>query len=125
MVMRDDTFTGLARSSTALLTTFRADGRPVTTPVSVTVRDTRAYFVTATGSAKVARLRRENRLELTPSTVAGVPTGPTVAGHARPLDRSAARALGLLRPTSALFWSWLLYRVRGHRMTFFVITHQR
>ena len=97
----------------------------VTTPVSVTVRESRAYIVTAADSGKAARLGRSDRVELTPSSIAGAPTGTTVAGRARPLDRSAARALGLLRPTRAVFWSWLLYRVRGHRMTFFEITPRR
>ena len=116
----DARFAGLARSATVLLTTFRTSGRAV--PVSVTVRGNRAYIVTATDSGKAARLGRSDRVELTPSSIAGAPTGTTVAGRARPLDRSATRALGLLRPTRAVFWSWLLYRVRGHRMTFFEIT---
>ncbi len=120
--VEDATLAGLARSATVLLTTFRTSGRAVTTPVSVTVRGNRAYIVTATDSGKAARLGRSDRVELTPSSIAGAPTGTTVAGRARPLDRSATRALGLLRPTRAVFWSWLLYRVRGHRMTFFEIT---
>ena len=120
--VEDATLAGLARSATVLLTTFRTSGQAVTTPVSVTVRGNRAYIVTATDSGKAARLGRSDRVELTPSSIAGAPTGTTVAGRARPLDRSARRALGLLRPTRAVFWSWLLYRVRGHRMTFFEIT---
>ena len=120
--VEDATLAGLARSATVLLTTFRTSGRAVTTPVSVTVRGNRAYIVTATDSGKAARLGRSDRVDLTPSSIAGAPTGTTVAGRARPLDRSATRALGLLRPTRAVFWSWLLYRVRGHRMTFFEIT---
>lgn len=120
--VEDATLAGLARSATVLLTTFRTSGQAVTTPVSVTVRGNRAYIVTATDSGKAARLGRSDRVELTPSSIAGAPTGTTVAGRARPLDRSATRALGLLRPTRAVFWSWLLYRVRGHRMTFFEIT---
>lgn len=120
--VEDAKLAGLARSATVLLTTFRTSGRAVTTPVSVTVRGNRAYIVTATDSGKAARLGRSDRVELTPSSIAGAPTGTTVAGRARPLDRSATRALGLLRPTRAVFWSWLLYRVRGHRMTFFEIT---
>jgi uncharacterized protein len=120
--VEDATFAGLARSGTVLLTTFRTSGRAVTTPVSVTIRGSRAYIVTAADSGKAARLGRSDRVELTPSNIAGAPTGTTVAGRARPLDRSAARALGLLRPTAAVFWSWLLYRVRGHRMRFFEIT---
>ena len=120
--VEDAKLAGLARSATVLLTTFRTSGQAVTTPVSVTVRGNRAYIVTATDSGKAARLGRSDRVELTPSSIAGAPTGTTVAGRARPLDRSATRALGLLRPTRAVFWSWLLYRVRGHRMTFFEIT---
>lgn len=118
-------FAALQRSSTVLLTTFRTGGDAVTTPVSVAVRGPRAYFVTSADSGKAARLRRTDRVQLTPSTMAGSPIGPTVTGQARALHRPAARTLGLLRPTGTLFWSWLLYRVRGHRMTFFEVTPGR
>jgi PPOX class probable F420-dependent enzyme len=115
------TFEVLARSRTVLLGTFRPGGESVPTPVSVVLRGRRAYFVTAARSGKARRLAGCERVELTPCTVTGDPLGPTVGGRARPVGRTAARALGLLRPSEPLFWSWLLYRLRGHDMRFFEI----
>lgn len=114
-------FAVLAESSTALLTTFRAGGAAVSTPVSLALRGGRAYFVTAAGSGKARRLARCERVDLTPCTVTGAPVGMTVAGRARPLEGAEARARGLLRPTGPLFWSWLLYRLRGHSMRFYEV----
>lgn len=108
------TFAALARSNTALLTTFRSDGEGVSSPVSLAVRVDRAYFVTAVGSHKAARLARCERVELTSCTVGGSPIGITVRGRARPIANGGM--LGPLRPTGPLFWSWLLYRLRGNRM---------
>ena len=97
----------LARSGTALLTTFRRTGQPVTSPVSLAVRKGRAYFVTAADSGKAKRLAHTVGIELTPCTAAGKPLGGTVAGRAREIiggarpafrgdapDRSAVLELG-------------------------------
>lgn len=111
----------LSVSNTALLTTFRANRQPVSTPVSVALRGGSAYFVTSADSGKAKRLARNDRVELTPCTVSGAPIGITVGGRAHPLEDAAARAHGLLRPTGPLFWSWLLYRLRGRRMRFFEV----
>jgi len=46
------TFATLARSRTALLTTFRRTGQAVTSPVSLAVKDGRAYFVTAAAAGR-------------------------------------------------------------------------
>ena len=70
------------RSRTALLTTLRRTGQPLTSPVSLAVREGRAYFVTAADSGKAKRLAHTDRVELAPSTTAGKPLGGTVAGRA-------------------------------------------
>ena len=101
------TFATLARSRTALLTTFRRSGQAVTSPVSLVVNDGRAYFVTAVDSGKAKRVARTDRVELAPCTAAGKPLGGTVAGSARAVigvarpafrgdapDRSAVLELG-------------------------------
>jgi hypothetical protein len=46
-----------------------------------------------------------------------------VTGRARPVTGAVRRRLSrtLLRPTRALFWSWLLYRVRGHAMVLYEV----
>jgi uncharacterized protein len=80
-----------------LLTTYRRDGTPVGTPVSLAVEGDRA-FVRSPGTAwKVKRIRNNPRVEITPSTPRGRPTGPPVSAFARRLEgdegKHAARAL--------------------------------
>jgi PPOX class probable F420-dependent enzyme len=112
----------LARSRTALLTTFRCTGQPVTSPVSLAVNEGRAYFVTAAESGKTKRLAHTDRVELAPCTAAGKPLGGTVTGSAREVTGGARPAFrGVMRPTGPLFWSWLLYRARNHQMNLYEV----
>ncbi len=85
-----------------LLTTFRRDGTPVGTPVSLAVDGERA-FVRSPGDAwKVKRIRRNPHVEIAPCTPRGRPTGPAVPALARPLQgddaKRAARALRRKHP---------------------------
>lgn len=112
----------LALSRTALLTTFRRTGQPVTSPVSLAVNGGRAYFVSAADSGKAKRLAHTARIELAPCTAAGKPLGGTVAGRAREITGGARPAFrGVMRPTGPLFWSWLLYRARNHQMNLYAV----
>lgn len=107
----------LQRSPVGLLTTYRRNGEPVATPVSVAVRAGHAYFVTSASSGKARRLSVRADVTLAPSTVHGRPTGPATSGLAHRLaEVERRRARRLLQPGGPLFWSYLLYRVRGHRM---------
>jgi PPOX class probable F420-dependent enzyme len=81
----------LKSSGTALLTTYRRDGRGVGTPVNVRIEHGRAYFMTRAGSAKVERLARNPEVTLAPCTPTGKPTGPSVRGRARRLDGAGPR----------------------------------
>jgi PPOX class probable F420-dependent enzyme len=89
---------------TVLLTTFRRDGTPVGTPLSVAVDGDRAYFRTFEKAGKAKRLRNDERVELTPSTTRGTPTGTgaPLAARARPVEgtehRHAARLLARKHP---------------------------
>ncbi|MBK1782776.1 PPOX class F420-dependent oxidoreductase [Prauserella sp. ASG 168] len=87
---------------TVTLTTFRRDGRPGSSPVSIVVDGDHAYVRSFETSLKTRRLRRDRRVEVAPSTGRGVPTGPAVAGKMRLLDgaenRRAARALRRKHP---------------------------
>lgn len=115
-------FASLARSHTALLSTFRRSGQPVTSPVSLALIGGSAFFVTAADSGKVKRLAHTERVELAPCTTAGRPLGDTVIGRARPVTGGwRAHSRGVLRPTGPLFWSWLMYRVRRHRMLLYEV----
>jgi uncharacterized protein len=85
-----------------LLTSYRRDGTPVGTPVSLAVDGERA-FVRSPGSGwKVKRIRRNPRVAIAPCTMRGRPTGPSVPALAKPLDgkeaEDAARALRRKHP---------------------------
>jgi uncharacterized protein len=85
-----------------LLTSYRRDGTPVATPVSLAVDGDRG-FVRSPGTAwKVKRIRRDPRVEIAPCTPRGRPTGPALPALARRLDgdeaRRAARALRRRHP---------------------------
>lgn len=105
------------RSRVGLLTTYRRNGEPVSTPVSIAVRPGGIYFVSSATSGKARRLAVRPDVTLAPSTVRGQATGPATSGQAtlrgETKDRRVRR---LLRPGSPLFWSYVFYRLRGHRM---------
>jgi uncharacterized protein len=112
----------LRRSRTALLTSYRRNGQQVATPVSISLAGGRAYFVTAVDSGKARRLAHDPRVLLAPCTVGGERLGADVPGRARRLQGGARRARPmLLRPTGPLFWSWLLYRLRGKTMALYEV----
>jgi PPOX class probable F420-dependent enzyme len=112
----------LRRSRTALLTSYRRNGQPVATPVSISLAGGRAYFVTAVDSGKARRVAHDPRVLLAPCTVGGERLGADISGRARRLEGGARRARPmLLRPTGPLFWSWLLYRLRGKTMALYEV----
>ncbi len=117
-----EAFAPLERSGTALLTTFRRNGNGATTPVSVALQSGRAYFVTAADSAKARRLAHCDQVSLAPCTAGGTPLDEPVHGTARVIEGAARRRVrGVLRPTKPLFWSYLLYRMRGHSMNLYEV----
>ena len=102
----------LESAKTILLTTFKRDGTPVATPVSIAFAGDRAFFRSYDKAWKTKRLRNNPEVEVAASTLRGEPSGPTVHARATLLDgeqaRIAARALarrhrvlqGLLVPLS-------------------------
>lgn len=111
---------------TALLTTFRRDGTPVATPLSVAVEGDHAYVRTYEKAGKTTRLRNNRHVELTPSTTRGTPTGAPVPAEARRLDSAedhhAARLLRRKHPLLHGILVPLLHRVgrakTGHTVHF-------
>jgi uncharacterized protein len=79
---------------TTVLSTFKADGSPVATPVwSVMVGGT-AYFTTPSNTWKVRRLARNPQVTVAPGTKKGEPTGPArTAIAARVEDPNECRAV--------------------------------
>jgi uncharacterized protein len=88
-----------AEQHTVLLTTFRRDGTPVGTPVSIVVHDGHAYFRTWHATGKAKRLRNNPHVEIAPfeDRFAGMPTGQgtvtgaAVSGTARLLSEAEAK----------------------------------
>ncbi|MEB3981505.1 PPOX class F420-dependent oxidoreductase [Mycobacterium sp. 663a-19] len=93
----NSTLAPFVRQKTISLTTFRKDGTPGSSPVSIAVDGDRAYFRSFERAIKVRRLRRNASVEFGPSTASGKPIGPTHPGTVRLLDgqeyRKAARLL--------------------------------
>ena len=81
-----------------LLTSFRRDGTPVGTPVSMAVAGDHAYVRSPGTAWKVKRLRNNEHVRVAPCTFRGRPTGPAVPAVARRIDgEDAARAARALR----------------------------
>jgi PPOX class probable F420-dependent enzyme len=79
------------RQKTAVLTTWKRDGTPVGTPLSVAV-DGRSAFIRSYEKAwKTRRLRNRPEAELAPSTMRGRPTGTAIHASVRRLDGEEAR----------------------------------
>jgi hypothetical protein len=85
-------FDDLARAKNLLLTTFRRDGTPVSTPVWFVIDDRRLVATTLDGSGKAKRIRNDDRVTVAACTVRGKPSGPTFAARARLLTPHETRA---------------------------------
>lgn len=85
------------RQKTVSLTTYRKDGRPGRTPVSIAVDGDRAYLRSFEKSLKTRRLQRDDRVEVAASTGFGTVTATPTTGRMRRLEgaeyRHAARLL--------------------------------
>ena len=85
------------RQKTVLVTTYRRNGRPVGTPVSLAVDGDHAYLRTFEKAGKTRRIHNNPRVDIAPSTARGQPTGPAIQATARRLEgaevRRAARLL--------------------------------
>ncbi len=78
-------------AKTILLTTYKRDGTPVATPVSVAFDGERAFFRSYDTAWKTRRLRRNPAVQVAPSTLGGRPTGPAIRARATLLDGEQAR----------------------------------
>jgi PPOX class probable F420-dependent enzyme len=90
------------RQKTVLVTTYRRDGRPVGTPVSLAVDGDHAYLRSFEQAGKTRRIHNNPRVEVSPSTARGRPTGPAIQATVRRLQggeaRRAARLLARKHP---------------------------
>jgi PPOX class probable F420-dependent enzyme len=81
----------LAESRYVRLTTYRADGTPVSTPVWVTREGDKLYVYTQDTTGKAKRLAEDQHVAIAPSDWRGKPTGADVPGLARLLDPVESR----------------------------------
>ena len=92
------TLSSLKNTKTIVLTTYKRDGNPVDTPVSIAFDGDRAFFRSYDKAWKTKRLRRNPDVRVAPATVKGTVTGPAIDARAMLLEgdeaRVAARALG-------------------------------
>lgn len=89
--MDDEELGRLANTKYLLLTTFRGDGRPVSTPVWAARHGEELVVRTPADTGKVKRIRRDGAVEITPCDVRGRVRGESVSGRARLLDPEQTR----------------------------------
>jgi uncharacterized protein len=126
MLKAQSTFAPFIHQRTILLTSYRRDGTPVGTPVSIAVAGDRAYVRTWDTAWKVKRMRRNPVVAIAPSTWRGKVTGPAVSARARLLTgEEAAHAARLLRQKHPLLHGVLLplmHLLRRNRTVHFALT---
>lgn len=114
-------FAPLARQRTVLLTTFRRDGTPVRTSVSIAVDGDRAFIRSWDSAGKVKRIRNNGAVTIAPCTERGRPTGPAIRACARILaGEESAHAGHLLAgkyPILHRLLVPLVHRLRGNTTT--------
>ncbi|TDB90244.1 PPOX class F420-dependent oxidoreductase [Actinomadura sp. KC216] len=120
------TLESLKKQRTVRLTSYRKDGTPVGTPVSVVVRGDHAYFRTYDKAFKAKRLARNPEIEIAPSTAKGTVTGPAVRGRARLLTVEDARPIRKLLARKYPFLQGiavpLFHKVKRYRTLHYEVT---
>lgn len=109
----------LRHTKTILLTTYKRDGAPVATPVSIAFDGDRAFFRSYNKAWKTKRLRNNPSVDAAPATFRGKPTGPGVHAHATLLSddqaRIAAHALARRHPLLQRVLVPLAHRIMRYR----------
>jgi PPOX class probable F420-dependent enzyme len=113
------TLSSLKDTKTVLLTTYKRDGTPVGTPVSIAFDGDRAFFRSYDQAWKTKRLRNNPNVEVAPATVKGTPTGPALEARATLLDSEqatvAAHALARRHRVLHGVMVPLMHRLRRYR----------
>jgi PPOX class probable F420-dependent enzyme len=122
MVATDQALERFVDQKTVLLTTYKRDGTPVGTPVSIVIKDGRAYFRTWHTAGKAKRLRNDPEVEIAPfrdqlglPIGRGTQTGPAVHGTARLLSDAEAKPIRRLLARKYPFLQRYLVPI-GHKI---------
>jgi uncharacterized protein len=112
-------FRSFVDQRTIVLTTYRRDGTPVATPVSIVVDGSRAFIRTWDTAGKLKRIRNNPNVTIAPSTFRGQVTGPAIPLRASVLmgkeADTASRALARKYPLLHGIIVPLVHRVRGNK----------
>jgi uncharacterized protein len=104
---------------TVMLTTYKKDGTPVGTPVSIAFDGPHAYFRSYDKAWKARRLRRNTNVDVAACTFRGKVTGQHVRATATLLDaeqaKVAARALARSHPLLQGIVVPLMHRLRRYQ----------
>jgi len=100
---------------TVLLTSFRRDGTPVGTPVTIAVEGDHAFIRSFDAAWKVRRMARNPEVEVAPSTFRGEPRGPAIRARARLIDGPEAEHASELIEAKHPILQGLLVPL-GHRL---------
>jgi PPOX class probable F420-dependent enzyme len=122
----------LSKSHYILLSTFRADGTAVESPVWVAEESGQLFVWTETDSFKVRRIRRNPAVKVQPCTSRGVVRGVAECGRAELLDDAGtghvrtllARKYGVLG-WLAVRWPWPSYFRPSKRLVRDMVTGRR
>ena len=85
-----DAFNQFVHQRTILLTTYRRDGTPVSTPVNIVIDGDRTFVRTFDTAWKLKRIRNNSTVKIAPSTARGKPAGPAIRTRAGVLGGTEA-----------------------------------
>jgi PPOX class probable F420-dependent enzyme len=115
-----------ARRRTTLLTTYKRDGTPVGTPVTIAVAGDRAFIRSYDRAGKTKRMRNRPDVRIAPSTVRGKVVGPEIGARSRLLSgkeaAEAARAVARRQPVLQGIAVPLSHRLMRYRTLHYEIT---
>lgn len=121
-----ETLEVLKGAKTVVLCTYKRDGTPVPTPVSIAFRGDRAFFRSYDKAWKTKRLRNNPSVEVAPSTLRGKATGDTIAAEATLLTAgqadAAARALARRHPILQGIMVPIAHRLMGYETMHYELT---
>ncbi len=120
------TLAPFVRQWAVLLVTYRRDGTPIGTPVSIAVEGDRAFVRTWDTAWKLKRIRNNPKVEILPSTARGKPTGQPLRARARVLGgEESAHAGRLLARKHPILHGVLVplgHRLRGYKTVHIELT---